>query len=394
MWKTLIRRCVPESVIRVYHYILARVAAVVYHNPSQKLIVIGVTGTNGKSSTAQFIGSLLEQMGQLVGWTTTVGFKIGENEWMNNKKMTMLGRFQTQRLLREMVSAGCRYAIVETSSQGISQSRHIGIAYDVGVFTNLTPEHIEAHGGFEAYKKAKGKLFSAISQSPVKVLNGKEIKKATIVNEMDAHAEYFASFGAGDVWGFGWGGGEDREDLEDREGKNDVMAMEVEFTGKGTTFRINEIPFTINLIGRFNFENVLAAMTTCLALGFPLERLRDAVSTLRGVAGRLEQIEEGQPFLVVVDYAPEPAALTATYSAISLFSYKRLIHVLGSTGGGRDVSRRAVLGEMAAKKADVVIVTNEDPYDDVPEEIINQMAVAVSASVKQERINLFRILDR
>src|SRR3989338_5529599 len=205
MWKTLIRRCVPESMIRVYHYILARVAAVVYHNPSQKLIVIGVTGTNGKSSTAQFIGSLLEQMGQLVGWTATVGFKIGENEWMNNKKMTMLGRFQTQRLLREMVSAGCRYAIVETSSQGISQSRHIGIAYDVGVFTNLTPEHIEAHGGFEAYKKAKGKLFARMAQLPVKVLNGHEIKKATVVNAMDAYAEYFASFGAGEVWGFGWG---------------------------------------------------------------------------------------------------------------------------------------------------------------------------------------------
>jgi len=391
MLKSLIRRFIPESVISVYHYLLARVAAVVYGNPSQQLIVIGVTGTNGKSSTVQFIGRLLESLGERIGWTTTIGFKIAQSEWTNDQKMTMLGRFQTQRFLRKMVTAGCRYAIVETSSQGITQSRHVGIAYDVGVFTNLTPEHIEAHGGFEAYKEAKGKLFATLARLPVKVLDGKEIKKVTVVNARDAFAEYFLSFGAGESWRFGW---RQKREAEEVWEAGEVWATDVVFSAQGTTFQIEGIAFTFKPMGRFNFENVLAAIATSCALGFSLEQMRDSVASLSGVPGRLERIHEGQPFEVIVDYAPEPAALAATYEAISLLPYTRLIHVLGSTGGGRDVSRRAVLGEMAAKKSDIMIVTNEDPYDDDPMEIINQIADAAVACGKKDHENLFRIVDR
>ena len=142
MIKLLLRKIIPESFINVYHFILAHVAAFCYGYPSQRLIVIGVTGTNGKSTTVQFIGRLLEHTGERVGWTSTASFKVADREWVNDKKMTMLGRFQTQKLLHQMVKAGCRYAIVETSSQGVAQFRHVGINYDIAVFTNLTPEPI------------------------------------------------------------------------------------------------------------------------------------------------------------------------------------------------------------------------------------------------------------
>ncbi len=133
MLKETIKKIVPGFVLAGYHYVLAQLAALMYGRPSDRLIVIGVTGTNGKTTTTQYVGRLLELMGEKVGWTTTAGFKIADKEWINDQKMTMLGRFATQKMLREMVRAGCRYAVVETSSQGVFQYRHVGINYDVAV---------------------------------------------------------------------------------------------------------------------------------------------------------------------------------------------------------------------------------------------------------------------
>lgn len=376
MIKQLVRRIVPEPIITAYHFLLARVAAFLYRYPSERLIVIGVTGTNGKSSTVQFIGRILEHAGKRVGWTTTVGFKVAEREWMNDQKMTMLGRFQTQRLLRDMVRAQCTYAVIETSSQGILQFRHAGIHYDVAVITNLTPEHIEAHGGFDAYKQAKGRLFAELTKTNEKMIDGKLVKKASVVNALDEHSAYFLSFNAGEPYLFG-------------RNATDVKMMKSE-----TTFSIDGVAFQFKPIGRFNFENVLAAITTCRSLGLSLHMIADAVYRLEPVPGRLEVIDEGQPFTVIVDYGPEPVALAATYETLELIDHKRLIHVLGSTGGGRDIARRAVLGEMAGKRADIVIVTNEDPYDDDPMEIINDVAEGARKVGKQNDVNLFLKLDR
>ena len=177
MLKNLIRSSIPEPLMGAYHYMLARLAACWFRHPSRELIVIGVTGTNGKSSTTQFIGRLLESAGERVGWTTTASFKVGDHEWVNDKKMTMLGRFQTQKRLREMVEAGCRYAIIETSSQGIVQSRHIGIHYDVVAFTNLTPEHIESHGGLKIIRTQKENYLNICIAFLERRLGGKRLRK-------------------------------------------------------------------------------------------------------------------------------------------------------------------------------------------------------------------------
>ncbi len=377
--KQFLRRLIPEPVLNHYHRLLAHSAAVWYGYPAKKLTVIGVTGTNGKSSTVEFTGRLLEHAGYRVGWTSTASFKVAEREWVNDKKMTMLGRFQTQRLLRQMVREGCTHAIVETSSQGIVQSRHLHIDYNIAVFTNLTPEHIEAHGGFDRYKQAKGKLFAAA-------------RDAIIVNLNDSHCGYFLSFDAHYHGGF----------AIESVGKQATMlnlplviAKRVRYGSSSTTFMLGDHQVHLKPVGRFNLENALAAASAVRAVGLSLDEVVHGLQELKPVPGRLERIDEGQSFDVIVDYAYEPVALNAVYDAIELFrGTGKLIHIIGSAGGGRDVARREILGAMAAQHDDIVIVTNEDPYDEDPMEIINDVADAAAAGGRVEGSTLLRILDR
>lgn len=390
MIKSLIKSVIPDRLLSAYHFGLAKLAAFYYKHPSSELIVIGVTGTNGKSSTVQFLGQMLEGMGEKVGWTTTASFKVGASEWLNDQKMTMLGRFQTQQMLRKMVDAGCRYAIVETSSQGILQSRHVGVDYDVAVFTNLTPEHIEAHGGFEAYKAQKLRLFKAVADSEEKVIDDKRVAKMFVANIDDEHAKDFLDFDVEKKYGFGIDGKE-RKVIPN---VTPVIAEKLRLSGDGTSYEVQGETVSFETIGQFNAYNVLCASSVCQALGKSFESIKTAAALVKPVAGRMEQISQGQPFSVIVDYAYEPAALEAVYETIALFDVERVIHVTGSAGGGRDVARRSVIGELAAEFADVVIVTNEDPYDEDPQQIVDMVADAAIESGKVEGETLHRILDR
>ncbi len=378
----------------VYHNLLARIAAFVYRNPSEQMTVIGVTGTNGKSTTVQFIGRILEDAGKKVGWTSTAGFKVGKKEWVNDQKMTMLGRFQTQKMLSQMVKAGCTHAIVETSSQGILQSRHIGINYDIAVLTNLTPEHIEAHGGFEAYKKAKQVLFKKTKHSKRKKIDGEIFEKTAVVNINDDHAEDFLSIGLDRSFGFGKTGKVKGGDGVRPMSVVPVLASDVVFESGGTSFSLDGQTWKSKLIGGFYLEDALAAIAVCKALSISDKEIKSAVSKLKPVPGRLELVENNLDITVVVDYAYEPYALKALYEAVNLIDHKRIIHVVGSAGGGRDVARRALLGKMSAKNDDVVIVANEDPYDEDPMQIIDQVAGAAKKAGKTDGEDLFRILDR
>lgn len=365
-----LKKIVPPPLVDLYHRSLSWLAAFWYGHPSRKLIVIGVTGTNGKTTTAYLASKVLEATGSPTGCTTTAMFKIGTREWLNDTKMTMLGRFALQRLLKRMVDAGCRYAVVETSSQGIVQHRHRGIAYDVAVFTNLTPEHIEAHGGFENYKKAKIELFRHTASRPPKVIDGKPVPKIAVLNRMSAHAQAFAVPGFDRVAWYGIGPGEG------------LSAVDLEEQGWGTSFSIDGQRGTVNLPGAANVENALAAVAVATSLGVaPVDALK-RLASVSGVPGRFERIDEGQPFTVVVDYAPEPASLSALYAAAEKLPHDRIIHVLGSCGGGRDAARRPILGKMAAEHSDIVIVTNEDPYDDDPRQIIKEVADGARAAGK------------
>lgn len=378
--KRKILKITPRFLLSGYHFCLASLANLIYGRPSEKLIVIGVTGTNGKTTTVNLISQMLECFGYKTGLSSTVNFKVAYQDWLNDKKMTMLGRFQTQALLRKMVTSGCEYAIIETSSQGIEQWRHIGINYDVVVFTNLTPEHIEAHGSFENYRAQKEKLFAHLVKSKRKKINGKKINKTIISNIDDPETDRLKKFKADKFLTYGF------DSRCDCQGKN------LKIVNGLAEFELFDEKIQTGLLGKFNAYNVLAARTVLKALNLSLQSA--SYCRLKGVPGRQEFINAGQDFLVLVDYAPEPEGLKKLYEALGALKKNKLIHVLGSTGGGRDKARQPILGALAAENADIVIVTNEDPYDDDPMEIINNVAQGATEKGKQENINLFKILDR
>ena len=372
----MMRKFIPEPVIGFYHLSLSLAANIFYSRPSEKMIVIGVTGTNGKSCVVGFIGQLLLHAGEKVGWMSTATIYDGKTEKLNDTKMTMLGRFQLQSYLFKMHKNGCEYAIVETSSEGIKQFRHRGIHYDIAVFTNLTPEHIESHGGFENYKKAKQELFKHLSRTKRKNLHGNEIRKTFVVNGDDIHAPDFLQFSA------------DKKIIF-------TVDSEVEETEQGLEFKALGKDMTAPLIGRFNVNNVLAAISVAKELGLSPEEICAGVQNLKGIPGRLEKIEEGQPFTVIVDYSPDPDSMQKLYDLVVYgLPKKRIIHLFGSCGGGRDKARRPKLGRIAGDNANICFITNEDPYDEDPLVIMEQVAAGAREAGKQDGKNLFVIEDR
>lgn len=383
-----IKQMVPQPFKQLYHRIMIQLATIWYGNPSDKMIVIGVTGTKGKSTTSNLIGHLLEGPNTKVGFTTTANFKIANKEWINATKMTMLGRFQLQKLLSEMVKAGCKYAVVETSSQGIEQFRHIGVNYDYLVFTNLSPEHIEAHGGFENYKKAKGKLFSRLHELPHKVIDGKKVEKKMFINLDDEHAGYFLSFAADRKLGF------TMEGRHTAQVEKIFPLKEENYSTQGMAFSMDGTEFSTSLIGRHNLYNIAAALSVAFDEGLDIDTLKHRVRELKGVPGRMEFIDEAQDFMVIVDYAYDPKGMSELYKAINVFPRKKLIQVLGGSGGGRDQSRQEVLGSMAAAQADVIVVTMDDPFDDDPQVIAARVSGGATNSGKVIGENLFLIPER
>lgn len=388
--KTLIRKIIPKSLLKLYHYFLATLAAIVYNFPSRKLKVIGVTGTTGKTTACNLIAALLEEEGYKVGLTTTANFKIGKREWINTTKQTMQGRFRLQKLLWEMVKAGCQYAVIETSSEGLAQGRHLFIDYDVAVFTNLSPEHIESHGGFEKYKEAKGKLFKSLSRS-------KKTPTVIVANLDDQNVEYFLGFAADKKYGYTINSKFKIQNSKLIKNLQIVVAHDIQVNALGTKFYINSQEFNLNLLGKFNVYNALAAICVGLSQNISLEKIRQALRKFKSMPGRMEKIEAGQDFLVFVDYAHEPRGLESIYQTLKEIKKpeSRIISVLGSCGGGRDKAKRPILGKLAAKYTDFVIITNEDPYDEDPWQIINDVAKGtLQESGREENKNFWKILDR
>ncbi len=420
-----IKKIIPKKLFKklqpAYHYLLSFLAALIYRFPSQDLIVIGVTGTTGKTTSVYLIAKMLENAGYRVGYTSTAMFNDGKKEWLNDKKMTMVGRFFTQKILREMVRNGCQYAIIETTSEGIVQYRHRFINYDILVFTGLYPEHIESHGGFENYKEAKGKLFAHLkncktkyvnenkkvgrSKSGMKKLDLNRVKKTIIVNLDDEYADYFLDFWAEKKIGYANQLKFESEKLKDLK---IINYGDIQASRDGTSFKVNNEKINLQLLGDFNAINSMNAVCVGLSQELEFENIKISLEKIAGIPGRFEVItspmtpasnySQGRDmktdFTVIVDYAFEPKAVTKLYETIELIPHNKIIHVLGSAGGGRDIARRPKLGQLAGEKADYVIVTNEDPYDDDPQIIIDQVATGAEHEGKVLDKDLFKILDR
>lgn len=368
--KELLKKFIPPFLLNWYHYILALLGVIFYCFPSRKIKIIGVTGTNGKTTVVNLTTKILEEAGYKVVSLSSIKFKIGEREWPNTLKMTMPGRFQIQKFLRQAVASGCKFAVLEVTSEGIKQHRHRFINFDTAVFTNLTPEHIEAHGGFENYKKAKGKLFQAT-------------KNIHIINIDDENANYLLQFPAKKKYTYGLN-------------KGDINAKNFQFK--------------LQLIGDFNVYNALAAACAGVSQGVNLEICKKVLEMVGSIPGRMEEVIS-QPFKVFVDYAFTPNALEKVYQTLNNLKPKtynlkpKLICVLGACGGGRDKWKRPVLGGIAAKYCDEVIVTNEDPYDENPYQILSMIKSGISKSQgarESGRVaggwrptsNFYEILDR
>jgi UDP-N-acetylmuramoyl-L-alanyl-D-glutamate--2,6-diaminopimelate ligase len=361
-----------------YHFSLAFIGALFCGFPSRRLVVIGVTGTKGKTTTANLIADILSAAGYKTGLLTTLNYRIGDKEWVNDTKQTMPGRFALQKLLRQMVREGCSYAVVETSSEGILQYRHKFINYRVAVFTNLSPEHIERHGSFEKYREAKLKLFREVA---------KRDDGIGIYNLDDPNAEHFLKPEIKIKYGYFYKNPNDKIQITKK-----FQISDVKLSQTGTGFRLNGWEFKMPLLGEFNVMNAAAAVCAALSLGVPPERIRAALQNARALPGRAE-IVEGGGFKVIVDYAHEPASLRAIYETAKLFKPRRLVGVLGSQGGGRDVWKRAAMGRIAAGCCDELILTNEDPYDEDPVNIISDIEKGVRDAAKPG-LKLHKIIDR
>lgn len=368
------RKIIPKKIFKAvqpaYHWLMAFLAAVIYRFPSRKIFVLGVTGTKGKTSALEILNAILEKAGHKTAIANSLRFKIGKESWKNKQKMTMPGRFFAQKFLRKAVNEKCQYALLETTSEGIVQHRHKFIELNALVFTNLTPEHIESHGSFENYRNAKLKLFKALEKSKTK-------NKIIIINKDDKNADYFLNFDVPQKIKYGL------ENLESYELKSD-----------GIDFQINGQKISSKLYGEFNLYNILAAIAFAKSQNIGMETIKNALEKFSGIEGRLERVDCGQNFKVIVDYAHTPDSLEKVYK---VFQNTRKICVLGSAGGGRDKWKRPEMGKIAATRCDEIILTNEDPYDENPATIIEEIETGFSQipnSKFQTPNSYFKILDR
>ena len=350
----IVKRIIPKRVFAFfqphYHLLFAKLGALWYRNPSKDIYVIGVTGTKGKSTVSELIASILEEAGHTVALSSTIHQKIADTVLPNKFKMSMPGRFFMQKFLAQAVAEDCGFAIIEMTSEGAAQNRHRYIDIDTLIFTNLSPEHIESHGSFEEYRNAKLLLRDALIDSP------KE-DKHIIVNSDDEHAHFFL-------------------DVPDDIAQHTYslkLAEPYTTNERGTLITYDKKSIHSPLPGHFNIYNILAALTFARTLGISVDVLKRAIENKKVVKGRVERIEEGQKFGVLVDYAHTADSLEKLYTS---FPDTGKICVLGSCGGGRDTWKRPEMAHVAHTHCREIILTNEDPYDEDPQAIIDDMLPA------------------
>ncbi|MBI2578055.1 MAG: UDP-N-acetylmuramoyl-L-alanyl-D-glutamate--2,6-diaminopimelate ligase [Candidatus Wildermuthbacteria bacterium] len=373
--KALIKRLIPKQFWGWYHFSLALRGAIRYGFPSKKLIVIGVTGTDGKSTTTEMIVRVLKEAGYKTASTSSVWFQIGDAKEKNPLKMSMPGKSFLQSFLAKAVKEGCTHAVLEVSSEGILQHRHRFIDFHTAVFTNIYPEHIERHGSFEKYLSEKQKLFRAA-------------KQVHVINTDDKNAPQFLKFGAKHAYGFGFGEKQKYSEVEKY-----IRAESVEDTKNGVRFLVNGTQFQLQLLGWFNAMNALAAICVADSQNIPLAKAKTALEKMDAMPGRMEVVIR-EPFTVIVDYAVTPEAYENLYKAArQLFQPRKMIAVFGAAGGGRDTWKRPLLGKIAAEYCDEIILTNEDPYDEDPLQILSEIKSGIT-NTQFPMTNVLEILDR
>ncbi|MBQ1564336.1 UDP-N-acetylmuramyl-tripeptide synthetase [Candidatus Saccharibacteria bacterium] len=357
-----------DSLVVPYHVGKAAFYAARYGFPGRRLTVIGVTGTNGKTTTSFMIWKMLNAAGRKTGLMTTVGWGVDEIHEQVEHMTTVDSGLLNQRI-KKIVDAGADYLVLELTSHALAQHRAIGVPIDIAVMTNVTHEHLDYHKTFERYRDAKRKLF--------------KVARYGVINADDPTAEYFES----DIddyitYGIEYG---------------DMKAENIKLSPYGVSYQIpkfKKLEIETRIGGSFNVYNSLACVAVGKRLGLSDEEIQRGIYALTSVEGRMVKIDEGQDFTVIMDYAHTPDAFEKLFPDMKKATKGRLIVMFGSAGGRRDPSKREPMGVIAGKHADIVMLTEEDDRDTPGMEIIEQIAGGARTSGKKDGKDLFMELDR
>jgi len=338
-----------QNIKNIYHLVQAFLAAIICGFPAKKLKVIGVTGTDGKTTTVHMIAKILEDAGKKVAYVSTIGAKIGKSEYETGFHVTTPDPFALQRFLKRMAGNGIEYAVLEVTSHGLDQNRVAFIPFEIGVLTNITHEHLDYHKTFENYLKAKTRLFK---DAKISVLNSEDL-----------------AFG------------------------------KIEQLTKGKIYKYsksnNWLNLKLKIEGDYNLSNALASAEVAKLLGIDTKSIKNSLENFAGLAGRMEEINEGQDFKVVVDFAHTPNALEQALKVLKSRRAKKskLIAVFGCAGE-RDNQKRPMMGEISAKLADVTVITSEDTRSEDPQKISLEILEGLKKSGGKLNTNVFIETDR
>ncbi len=360
---TTIKKIIPSWLAKpflpIYHFTLALFGAIIYRFPARHITVIGITGTKGKTSSAEILNSMFEAGGKKTALAGTLRFKIGDQSRRNMYKMTLPGRLFVQKFLRDAVDAKCDVVIIEITSEAARQYIHAFTQLNGLLFLNISPEHIESHGGFNKYLAAKLSIGKSVEKSP------KE-DRVIVANNDDEHGQDFLDL-----------------DIPHKTPYSLSEAIGIELSNNGARFNFLDQTFNTKLIGRFNISNIIGCAHMAKHFGLSSDDIRRGVESITEIGGRGQRItlpyehpyRNNQDFTVVVDYAHTPASLEAIFQA---FEHDKKICIIGNTGGGRDKWKRPEMGKIADTYCSHIILANEDPYDEDPMQILKEMAEGIS----------------
>jgi UDP-N-acetylmuramoyl-L-alanyl-D-glutamate--2,6-diaminopimelate ligase len=353
--------------------------------PSRRLALIGVTGTDGKTTTTNLLYAILRAAGCEAGMISTVNARIGALSLDTGLHTTTPPSGDVQGYLAQMVAAGATHAVLEATSEGLAQQRLAGCDFDVAVVTNITHEHVSSHGTWEAYREAKAMLFRSLATAEHKP----SLPKIAVLNRDDPGSfDYLRAIPIEQQVVYG---------LETTD--VDVAARNIDYTPQGIRATLHSpwgrVDIASPLVGAFNVSNILAAASAALTLGMSLDAVADGIATAQGVPGRMERIDEGQPFTAIVDFAHTPNALRSVLlTARQWVAGKGRVIVVFGSAGLRDREKRRMMGEVAGELADLIVLTAEDPRTEPLDDILAEMAVGVMYSPRVEGMDFWRVPDR
>ena len=364
------------------HIALANLACAFYGYPATQLSTIGVTGTDGKTTTCNLISALLDAADKSNGLMTTANFKLHGQEWENTTRQSTLEALEIQQMLHAMVETDVKYAVIEATSHGLELQRVRGCAFDIGVVTNITHEHLDFHGTIENYRRAKARLFEMLDPSRDKGLG---IKPVAVLNRDDESYEILKAYCNVPVLSYGLNK------------SATIRAADIQLDATNTRFRAilpnTEIDIETQLVGQFNVSNCLAAIATAYSMGVAPADIARGLAEVTGITGRMERIDAGQPFTVIVDYAHTPDSLEKVLKILRPLTAGKLFLVFGSAGE-RDIQKRPIMGKIAAQLSDFFVITDEDPREENREQILREIAVGAETAGKHEGRDFLCIADR